>query len=97
VSGAAWSDGTPLTRVEVKIDDGPWRPAAVEKKPSRDRFTWSFWHYDWKDAAPGEHSLVSRAIDEDGRVQPSLEDPEIKEKRTYWDANQQWVRKIRIG
>jgi len=97
VTGAAWSDGTPLTKVEVKVDDGPWMPAVLERKPVRVRFTWSFWHFDWKDAAPGEHTVVSRATDEDGRVQPSLEDPEIKEKRTYWDANQQWVRRIRIG
>lgn len=97
ITGAAWSDGTPLKRVEVRIDDGPWRPAVIEKKPVRDRFTWSFWRLDWKDAAPGEHTVVSRAIDEDGRVQPSSEDPDIQLKRTYWDANQQWVRRIRIG
>lgn len=97
ITGAAWSDGTPLKRVEVRIDDGPWLPAVIEKKPVRDRFTWSFWRLDWKDATPGEHTVVSRAIDEDGRVQPSSEDPDIQLKRTYWDANQQWVRRIRIG
>jgi len=52
--------------------------------------------YDWKNAASGEHTLVSRAIDTEGRVQPSADEPEIKLKRTYWEANQQWVRKIRI-
>ncbi len=97
ITGAAWSDGTPLKRVEVRIDDGPWRPAVIEKKPVRDRFTWSFWRLDWKEATPGEHTVVSRAIDEDGRVQPSSEDPDIQLKRTYWDANQQWVRRIRVG
>ncbi len=97
ITGAAWSDGTPLKRVEVRIDDGPWLPAVIEKKPVRDRFTWSFWRLDWKDATPGEHTVVSRAIDEDGRVQPSSEEPDIQLKRTYWDANQQWVRKIRVG
>ena len=97
ITGAAWSDGTPLKRVEVRIDDGPWRLAVIEKKPVRDRFTWSFWRLDWKDATPGEHTVVSRAIDEDGRVQPSSEDPDIQLKRTYWDANQQWVRRIRLG
>ncbi len=98
-SGAAWSDGTPLKAVEVKIDDGPWRPAVIEKKPARGldtRFTWSFWHLDWRDATPGEHTIVSRATDEDGRIQPAADDPSMKNKATYWEANQQWVRKIRI-
>ena len=99
VSGAAWSDGTPLTQVEVRIDDGPWQPAVIEKKPARGidaKFTWSFWHFDWKGATPGEHTVVSRATDEDGRVQPSADDPVMKKKATYWEANQQWVRKVRV-
>jgi hypothetical protein len=71
----------------------------IEKKPVRsreDRFTWSFWHFDWPDATPGEHTIVSRATDEDGRIQPSADDPTMKNKATYWEANQQWVRKVRI-
>lgn len=99
ISGAAWSDGTPVTRVEVKIDDGPWRPAVLEKKPARGidaKFTWNFWHFDWTDATPGDHTIVSRAVDADGRIQPPADDPSMKLKATYWEANQQWVRKIRI-
>lgn len=99
ISGAAWSDGTPVTGVEVRIDDGPWRPAVLERKPARGldaRFTWNLWHFDWSDAAPGDHTLVSRAVDADGRVQPPADDPSMKNKATYWEANQQWVRKIRV-
>ena len=48
-------------------------------------------------ATPGDHTIVSRATDEDGRVQPSAEDPVMKKKATYWEANQQWVRKIRVA
>ena len=40
--------------------------------------------------------MVSRAIDEEGRVQPASDDPAIKLKKTYWEANQQWPRKIKI-
>lgn len=99
VSGAAWSDGTPLKSVEVRVDDGPWRPAVIERKPARGadaKFTWSFWHFDWPDAAPGEHTIVSRAVDEDGRAQPAGEDATMKNKATFWEANQQWVRKVRV-
>ena len=44
------------------------------------------------------HELIDACdrIDAEGRVQPSVEDPSIKLKRTYWEANQQWPRKIRI-
>ena len=100
ITGAAWSDGTPLTKVEVRIDDGPWRSATMEKKPVRGsdgKFTWSLWNFDWTGAVPGEHTVVSRATDEDGRVQPPPEDASIKNKRTYWEANQQLVRRIRIA
>ncbi|HAB15244.1 MAG TPA: sulfite oxidase [Verrucomicrobiales bacterium] len=98
-SGAAWSDGTTLKSVEVKLDDGRWEPATLERKPARGRdtkYTWSFWHYDWKHPTPGDHSVVARATDVDGRVQPSADDPAIKNKATYWEANQQWIRKLRV-
>lgn len=97
ITGAAWSDGTPLSKVEVRIDSGPWLPATLEKKPSGAKFTWSLWHYDWLDATPGEHTIVSRAMDTDGRLQPDSEDPLIKNKKTYYEANHQWVRRIRIA
>lgn len=96
LTGAAWGDGTPIKTVEVKIDDGPWKPATIDRSP-RDKYTWRFFTYDWKDATPGEHKLVSRAIDAEGRVQPAADDPAIKMKKTYWEANQQWPRKIKIA
>jgi DMSO/TMAO reductase YedYZ molybdopterin-dependent catalytic subunit len=93
--GAAWSDGTPLEKVELKVDDGPWQPVTLDKSP-RSKFSWTFWSFDWRKPAPGEHRLVSRATDAEGRAQPSAEDAVIKLKRTYWEANQQWPRRIQI-
>ncbi|MBI4327769.1 MAG: molybdopterin-dependent oxidoreductase [Chloroflexi bacterium] len=95
ISGAAWTDGTPLAKVELQIDNGPWTTVELDKRQHA-RYAWTFWHHDWKLAQPGEHKLVSRATDAEGRVQPSLDDPAIKLKRTYWEANQQWPRKIRL-
>ncbi len=95
VTGAAWGDGTPMKAVEVKIDDGPWQSAQLDRK-NAGKFSWQFWHFDWQKPAPGEHTLVSRATDTEGRVQPAGDDPRIKLKKTYWEANQQWPRKIRI-
>ena len=97
ISGAAWSDGTPLRKVEVRIDDGPWRPVTLARKPSSARFTWTLWHLDWRDPSPGDHTVVSRAIDEDGREQPPADAPSIRNKKTYWEANPQWPRRLRIA
>jgi DMSO/TMAO reductase YedYZ molybdopterin-dependent catalytic subunit len=95
VQGAAWSDGTPLSKVEIRIDDGPWQPVTLDRK-NRSKYCWTFWTYDWKSPAQGEHTLVTCATDSEGRSQPTADDPRIKLKKTYWEANQQWVRKILV-
>jgi hypothetical protein len=95
ITGAAWTDGTALKTVELAIDDGQWMPVRLDKKNSA-KYCWTFWHYDWTTATRGEHSLVSRAIDVDGNVQPAKTDAAIALKKTYWEANQQVVRKIII-
>jgi hypothetical protein len=93
VTGAAWGE-SPIKAVELSIDGGPWTPVKIEDR--NEPFTWRFWSYDWKDARDGEHTLVSRAIDARGRVQPAADDPSIKNKKTYWEANQQWPRRVRV-
>lgn len=94
-TGAAWSDGAPLKSVELQIDGGSWMPVHLDRKQHA-KYSWTFWDYDWKNPAPGEHKVVSRAIDAEDRVQPSADDPAIKLKRTYWEANQQYPRKLRL-
>ena len=96
ITGAAWNDGViPLRSVELKIDDAPWRAVVLGEGLDEPR-AWTFWTYDWKNPPAGEHTLVSRARDARGKVQPSAEDDEIKLKRTYWEANQQTPRRITI-
>jgi hypothetical protein len=95
VSGAAWNDGAPIKSVELKIDDGAWTPVPFQFD-AKQRYAWQFWAFDWKDAKPGEHTLVSRATDIHGKVQPAPDDPFITMKKTYWEANQQAVRKIKL-
>jgi hypothetical protein len=70
-------------------------------RPTIDRgqeqeFAWKFWHLDWENAATGEHAITSRAIDRAGQIQPSMSDPVIAKKRTYWESNGQITRRIRI-
>jgi DMSO/TMAO reductase YedYZ molybdopterin-dependent catalytic subunit len=95
VYGAAWSDGTPIQKVELRIDNGEWAPAQLSRDHTEPH-CWRFWSYEWKNAPAGEHTLSSRATDARGRVQPAPDDPWITLKKTYWEANQQAVRKIRI-
>ncbi|HJN90501.1 MAG TPA: molybdopterin-dependent oxidoreductase [Verrucomicrobiota bacterium] len=93
--GAAWSDGTEIKQVEVRMNDGKWLPARLDTEP-RKKFCWRFFSIDLGSVAPGKHTLVSRAIDINGRVQPATEDDEIALKKTYWEAYQQWPREIEV-
>jgi len=92
IFGFVLNDGTPLKSVEVSVDDGPWQPAALSK--SNSRFGWKQFTFDWKNATPGEHTLVSRATDIEGRVQPTK--AELSRKKTFLEDNTQFARKIRI-
>ena len=94
IVGASW--GAPIARVEVQVDGGPWRSATIDRS-EQGKFAWSFWSIDWPNATPGEHTITSRAIDMQGTVQPSMDDPRIANKKTYWESNGQVSRKIRVA
>lgn len=91
--GAVWSDGTPIRRVEVKVDGGDWKSAKLDAEPLK-KHCWRFFSIDLGPQKPGPHTIVSRGVDESGRVQPAAEDDEIALKKTYWEAYQQWPREI---
>ena len=93
VSGAAW--GGPIAKVEVKIDDGPWFEATIDHSEEAE-FAWKIWSVDWKDAALGEHTITSRAIDTLGNIQPAMDDPLIARKHTFWESNGQITRRVAI-
>ena len=94
IAGAAWSDGTPIKMVEVRVDEEPWKP--VQLTPNKDPYAWTFWSAEWPGVKPGEHTITSRATDIRGNVQPTPDDPRIALKKTRWENNQQAVRKIKI-
>ena len=84
-----------MKKIEVQVDDGPWKEATLAKEP-RSKYCWTFFSIDLGALKPGKHRLVSRAIDVNGRVQPTAKDDEIALKRTYWEAYEQWPREIEI-
>ncbi|MDB5524204.1 MAG: sulfite oxidase [Rhizobium sp.] len=94
IVGAAW--GAPIERVEVKIDQGPWMPAVIDRSEEAE-YAWKIWSLDWADPSPGEHTVTARAIGTTGQIQPAMDDPLIAKKHTYWESNGQVTRRIRIG
>ncbi len=93
VSGFVLNDGTPIRSIEVKVDDGPWRPAVMDA--ANTRYSWKLFSYRWDNATPGEHALVSRVTDATGRIQPTT--AELESKLTSLENNAQWPRKVQIG
>jgi len=94
IMGAAW--GAPIAGVEVQIDDEPWQPATLTEGAGSE-FAWAFWSIDWGTPAPGEHTVTSRAIDLTGEVQPTLDEPFLADKKTFWESNGQITRRVRLA
>ena len=91
IFGVAWSDGTPLDRVEVRVDDGAWSTAELDR-PS-DPHSWTFFTLEMPELPAGEHTLVSRATDTVGRTQPE----HLDMKRTRWENNELFHRTIEVA
>jgi DMSO/TMAO reductase YedYZ molybdopterin-dependent catalytic subunit len=94
VLAIALNDGTPLKSVELKIDEGAWVPMTADAATSA-KYGWKFYTYTWKGAAAGEHTLVSRATDTTGKVQPT--EAELEVKKTFLEDNSQHPRKVRLA
>src|SRR5579871_315921 len=69
IHGAAWAGEADIAKVEISIDGGTtWNSAVLGHEQAR--YAWRLWRYDWK-AKPGDYSILSRATDSKGRVQPN--------------------------
>jgi DMSO/TMAO reductase YedYZ molybdopterin-dependent catalytic subunit len=89
LSGAAWGGVSPIDRVQVRIDNEPWRDTAIVEKGGE--YAWSLWGYRWQDPRAGAHVVVSRAINARGEIQP--ERAEFVSSR---EDNAQWQRRITL-
>jgi len=65
-AGVAWAQHRGISKVEVQVDNEPWRPAELAAEDTID--TWRQWTFRWN-ATPGNHKLTVRATDADGQVQ----------------------------
>jgi DMSO/TMAO reductase YedYZ molybdopterin-dependent catalytic subunit len=66
VAGVAWAQHRGISKVEVRVDSGPWQQATLAAVPSVD--TWRQWSWTWH-TSPGSHRLSVRATDNGGVTQ----------------------------
>jgi DMSO/TMAO reductase YedYZ molybdopterin-dependent catalytic subunit len=90
--GFALAGALPLRAIEVKVDDGAWQRATLD--PQNTRYSWQLFSYQWNGLTTGDHTIVSRATDAYGVVQP--EQSVLAEKKTNWENNGQFVRKFTV-
>ncbi|MDR1990666.1 MAG: molybdopterin-dependent oxidoreductase [Acidobacteriaceae bacterium] len=95
VHGFVLSDGTSVKSVEVNVDGGAWQPATIDSASVKDKYGWKIFSYTWNNPTPGDHTLVSRATDANGIVQPTAKD--LENKKSFLEDNSQFVRKVKIG
>ncbi len=93
ITGAAWGGPAAIQGVEVRVDSGPWRPATIDRQGTD--FAWVLWSLDWNDASQGLHTLVSRAVNARGDIQPTRE--ELRHRLiSNREDNSQWPRVVMI-
>src|SRR6202048_4327835 len=74
VSGAAWAGETDVTENAVSTDGGQTRARAEFLDPVQ-RHAWRRWKFDWlTPKQPGKYTLLARAKDANGGVQPDKHD-----------------------
>jgi hypothetical protein len=68
VKGVAWSNASPVARVDVSTDAGKtWSQAKLEGRATK--YGFRKWNFAWK-AAQGDYTLMSRATNAAGQAQP---------------------------
>lgn len=83
VAGVAWAQHRGIDKVEVRVDDGEWRPARLAADPSVD--LWVQWVFEW-DATPGPHTLTVRSTDRSGQTQAEQRAKPFPSGSTGWHS-----------
>jgi len=70
IRGAAWSgDKGPVAAVDVSVDRGrTWKPARITSESTN--FGWRLWEYPWTPAEDAYYTVLARARDVSGDIQP---------------------------
>ncbi|MGW0931863.1 molybdopterin-dependent oxidoreductase [Streptomyces sp. NPDC002644] len=83
IAGVAWAQHRGIERVEVRVDDGPWREADLAAEDTRD--TWRQWSLPWR-ATPGGHTLTVRATDRTGALQTERRTRTVPDGADGWHS-----------
>ncbi|WP_030594203.1 molybdopterin-dependent oxidoreductase [Streptomyces anulatus] len=83
VAGVAWAQHRGIEKVEIRVDEGPWRPAQLAEQGTVD--TWRQWSHPWK-ATPGGHTLTVRATDRTGEVQTEKRTKTVPDGASGWHS-----------
>ena len=70
IEGIAWTGTGIITEVEISTDDGrSWKKAQLFQDLDQP-YAWTFWTYLWQVPEKGEYTILSRARDTFGNIQP---------------------------
>ena len=83
VGGIAHAGDRGISKVEVRVDQGPWLTAELRAPLSG--LTWVIWRYEWP-FDQGVHVFAVRAYDGQGIVQDASENPQFPSGATGIDA-----------
>ncbi|MGZ4964962.1 MAG: molybdopterin-dependent oxidoreductase, partial [Limisphaerales bacterium] len=72
IGGIAHAGDRGISKVEVRMDNGPWESAAL-RAPLSD-LTWVIWRYDWPFQS-GKHTFTVRCFDGHGTPQSETQAP----------------------
>ena len=69
IQGVAWAGEADIVKVEISTDAGTtWNETILGKDKAK--YAWRLWSYNWKPTKGGDYTVLSRASDSQGRVQP---------------------------
>jgi DMSO/TMAO reductase YedYZ molybdopterin-dependent catalytic subunit len=77
IEGVAWAGEGIVTRIELRFNAGPWRPAMLGK--SSTAMAWVSWSYLWNILRPAQYLIEVRATDSRSDSQPLMRDPDRKD------------------
>ncbi|HVV11094.1 molybdopterin-dependent oxidoreductase [Amycolatopsis sp.] len=83
VAGIAFAQHTGISRVEVRVDSGPWQDAMLSTEVNID--SWRMW---WAqlDASKGSHTVTVRATDKSGYTQTDQIADVVPDGATGWQT-----------
>jgi hypothetical protein len=70
IKGIAITGEGNITTIQLSFDNGNhWHNAMLQQDPCQ-KYSWTKWSFTWQAFQKGEYTILSRAIDSKGRIQP---------------------------